>query len=175
MSYPRQPIIAKSSVRKLTPSCLRCKASKLKCNQEELCVCCLFLKLLSTCFDLISNVPQDQGTGADEVAWTLQCFVDGASRTNAYPSAILEPISSSVALDYPNTSWSTSNDPKRQDDGFALIRGLVDNLRNDMNIIHLFYEVFVTRCQGPLSNIIHTPAFTKQAGKLCRSLGSSSP
>lgn len=42
-------------------------------------------------------------------------------------------------------------------------------------MIHLFYDVFVTRCQGPLGNVVHTPTFMKQAKWFCGCLGFASP
>ncbi|MCJ1387246.1 hypothetical protein MMC18_000086 [Xylographa bjoerkii] len=45
----------------------------------------------------------------------------------------------------------------------------------NLDMIHLLYEVFVTRCQGPLGNVVHTPTFMKQAGKFYGCLGLASP
>lgn len=43
------------------------------------------------------------------------------------------------------------------------------------DMIRLLCEVFVTRCQGPLSNIVHTPTFMKQVEMLCACLNLASP
>ena len=79
-----------------------------------------------------------------------------------------------VAPDYPNMYWLTANDPQRQGENFALIREIVDAML-ELDMIHLFHEVFVTRCQGPLGNVVHTPTFMKQAEKFCSCLGLASP
>ena len=42
-------------------------------------------------------------------------------------------------------------------------------------MVNLLYEVFVTRCVGPLGNVVHTPTFMKQAEDLCGCLGLASP
>ena len=42
-------------------------------------------------------------------------------------------------------------------------------------MIQPLYEVFVTRCQGPLGNVVHTPTFMKQAELFCSCLGLASP
>ena len=42
-------------------------------------------------------------------------------------------------------------------------------------MIHLLYEVFVTRCQGPLGNVVHTPTFLKHAERSCGCLSLASP
>lgn len=101
-------------------------------------------------------------------------FVDGTSRTNAYPSAVLESTVSFVASDYPNTYWTAINDPQRQGERLVLIREIV-NAMPELDIIELLYEVFITRCQGPLGNVVHTPTFMEQAEFFCGCLGLASP
>ena len=100
--------------------------------------------------------------------------MNGTSLTNAYPAAVLKPTSSFVAPDYPNMYWSTANNPQRQDGKLALIREVVDNMPN-LAMIHLLYGVFITRCQGPLGNVVHTSEFMKQVEKLCSCLDHASP
>ena len=127
-----------------------------------------------TCAYILSNASQIQEIEAEETAQVLEHFVDGTSRTNAYPFAVFEPTLSSVAADYPNMYCLTTNDPQRQGEKLALIREIVDAMP-EMDMIHLLYEVFVTRCQGPLGNVVHTPTFMKQAEKFCGCLGLTSP
>ena len=105
---------------------------------------------------------QNEEMEAEEAAQVLEHFVDGACRTNAYQSSPLGPTLSFVAPDYPNMYWSSTNDPQSQDERLALIREIVDALPEREMINHL-YEVFVTRCQGPLGNVVHTPTFLEQA------------
>ncbi|MCJ1438108.1 hypothetical protein MMC27_007495 [Xylographa pallens] len=112
-------------------------------------------------------------TRVEEAAQVLEHFVDGTSHTNAYPSAVFEPTLSFMAPDYPNTYWSTTDDPQRQVEKLGLIREIV-NAMPDLDIIHVLYEVFVTRCQGPLGNVTHTPTVMKQVEKLCGCLGLAS-
>jgi hypothetical protein len=45
----------------------------------------------------------------------------------------------------------------------------------ELEIIHVLFEVFVTRCQGPLGNVVHTPTFIKQAEQFCNCLSLASP
>ena len=56
----------------------------------------------------------------------------------------------------------------------ALIREIVDAMP-ELDMIHLLYEVFVTRCQGPLGNVVHTPTLLKQAESFCGCLSLASP
>lgn len=69
--------------------------------------------------------------------------------------------------------WLTANDPQRQDEKLALIREIVDAMP-ELDMVHLLYDVFVTRCQGPLGNVVHTPTFMKQAKWFCGCLGFAS-
>lgn len=130
--------------------------------------------VLQTYVDVISDVSQDQETEVEEAAQVLEHFVDGTSRANAYPSAVFEPTLSIVAPDYPNIYWLTTNDLQRKSEKLALIREIVDAMP-EPEMIHLLYEVFVTRCQGPLGNVVHTPTFMKQAETFCGCLGLPSP
>ena len=123
---------------------------------------------------VISHASQNQETEAEEAAQVLEHFVDGTSRTNAYPSAGFEPASSFVALDYPHTYWLTTNNPQRQGEKLALIREIVGSVP-EPDMIHLLYEVFITRCQGALGNVVHTTTFMKQAEKFSGCLGLASP
>ena len=63
---------------------------------------------------------------------------------------------------------------RRQDERLALIREIVDALP-ELDMVRLLYEIFVTRCQGPLGNVVHTPTFMEQAGGFCGCLGLASP
>ena len=116
----------------------------------------------------ISSTSHGKDTEAEEAAQVLEQFVDGTSRTNAYPTL---PC---VAPDYPDTYWSTTNDPQRQGEKLALIREIVDAMP-ELDIIHVLTEVFVTRCQAPLGNVVHTPTFLAQAEDFRACLGLASP
>ena len=76
--------------------------------------------------------------------------------------------------DHPNVYWSDTKSPQRQGEKLALIREIVDTMP-EVAIIDLLYEVFVTRCQGPLGNIVHTPTFMEQVDTFCRCLALTSP
>ena len=120
-------------------------------------------KLLSTYVDVISNESHSQETRAEEAAQMLEHLVDGTFHTQAYSSEIK---SFSVAPDYLNMYWLSTDDPQRQGEKFALIREIVDAVP-EPDIICLLFETFVTRCQAPLGNVVHTPTFMKQAEKFC--------
>ena len=122
----------------------------------------------------ISNASSNQETEAEEAVQALEHFVDGTSRTNGPSSTVVDPTSSVVAPDYPNMYWSNTNDAQRQNERLVLIREIVDAMP-ELDMIHLLYEVFVTRCQGPLGNIVHTPTFLKQVENFCACLGLASP
>ncbi|KAL4983774.1 hypothetical protein BDW68DRAFT_181299 [Aspergillus falconensis] len=109
---------------------------------------------------------------AEETAQLLEQFVHGDPRPDTYLSALRGQAPPSVAPDFASRYWS-SIDPKRHGEKLALIREIVDAMPEMEMIRHLF-EVFVTRCQGPLTNLVHTPTFTKQAEQFgnCPSLGS---
>ncbi|KAJ5825084.1 hypothetical protein N7447_007424 [Penicillium robsamsonii] len=85
------------------------------------------------------------------------------------------PLSESAgaAPDILNSYWETQ-DPQRYDQKLALIRDVVRALP-EWDIIQLLYEVFVTRCQGPLGNVVHTPSFMTQADQLRHCLDMASP
>ena len=107
---------------------------------------------------------------AEEAAQALEHFVNEASHIHAYPSTALEPAISSVAPDYPITYWSTTNNPQRHHEKLTLIREIVDSMP-ELDLIHALHEVFMTRCQGPLGNTVHTPTFMRQAEDFCGCLG----
>ena len=96
----------------------------------------------------------------------LEHFVNGTSHINAYPSTVFEPPISLVAPDYPITYWLTTNNPQRYHEKLTLIREVVDSMP-ELDVIHALHEVFITRCQGPLGNIVHTPTFMRQAKDFC--------
>ena len=123
---------------------------------------------------IISNPSRNLETEAEDAAQVLEHFVHGTSRTNAYPSAVLEPTVSFLAPDFPNMYWLTTNDPQRQGEKLVLIRDIVDAMP-ELDVIYLLYEVFVTRCQGPLGNVVHTPTFMEQAENFWGCLGLASP
>ena len=112
---------------------------------------------------------QTQELEAEETAKVLEHFVDGTSLTSADQSAL-----SFVTPDYPNMYWLDTKNPQRQGEKLALIREIVDAMP-EVAILHLLYEVFVTRCQGPLGNIVHTSTFMKQVDTFCRCLALTSP
>ncbi|OKL55826.1 hypothetical protein UA08_08809 [Talaromyces atroroseus] len=170
-------------VRKFTLSCSRCRASKLKCDRQEPCMECVKRNLGHLCTKDErqrrakrskterkdkKHDPPSNGDGeaeAEETAQLLEHFVQGIPR----PNADFGPTPLSVAPDIPNRYWS-SNDGEK----LALIREIVDAMPA-LDTIHPLFEVFVTRCQGPLGNVFHTPTFTKQAEQFVKCLGLASP
>lgn len=104
----------------------------------------------------------------------LDQFVDGPNRTKANSSTAINLSSPFVAPDYPNTFWAAPYNPQREVEKFALIREVVDALPG-LEIIRLLNDVFVTRCQGPLGNVIHTPTSLEQAELFYSCLDFSSP
>ncbi|KAF4260287.1 hypothetical protein KXV58_002641 [Aspergillus fumigatus] len=181
-THSTAPVGSDTGVRKFTLSCSRCRASKLKCDRKEPCMECVKRNIGHLCTkderqprakrSKIENKdktpskrdPPPNGDGeaeAEETAQLLEHFVEGVPRPNAYRPAVLGPTPSSVAPDFPNPYWS-SNDPKRHGEKLALIREIVDAMPT-VEIIDALLEVFITRCQGPLGNVVHTPTFLKQA------------
>ncbi|MCJ1402928.1 hypothetical protein MMC11_006149 [Xylographa trunciseda] len=184
---------SESGVRKFTLSCSRCRVSKLKCDTKEPCMECVKRNVGHLCLkderqprakraktdhnnnsNIKTNGSPTQDIGAEEAAQVLEHFVNGTPRTNAFLSASFEPTSPFVVPDYPNVYWSTTNDPHRQSEKLALISEIVDALP-ELDMIHQLYDVFVTRCQGPLGNIVHTPTFMKEAENFCGCLSLASP
>ncbi|PYH84644.1 hypothetical protein BO82DRAFT_8984 [Aspergillus uvarum CBS 121591] len=178
-----------AGARKFTLSCSRCRASKLKCDRAEPCVECVKRKIGHLCTkderhprakrsktvhrgktaskqDLPPN--RDGEVEAEEIAQLLEHFVEGIPRPK---SMATKPLS--VAPDFPNRYWS-STDLKRHGEKLALIREIVDILP-EWEVIHLLLEVFVTRCQGPLGNVVHTPTFIAQAAQFGTCLSLTSP
>ncbi|KAJ6010024.1 hypothetical protein N7522_005040 [Penicillium canescens] len=169
--------------KKLTLSCSRCRASKLKCDRKEPCLECVKRDCAHLCTkderqprakrtktkhteqNRSQVTPEEEKEpGVEETAQILEHFVD------VIP---LPTESAGVAPDIPNRYWLTP-DPQRHDQKLALIRDVVHALP-EWDIIQLLYEVFVTRCQGPLGNVVHTPSFMKQADQLNHCLSMASP
>jgi hypothetical protein len=131
--------------------------------------------ILSTDAYLISGplANGDSEAEAEETARLLEHFVEGVPRPNTYLPGVFGPTPSSVAPDFPNRYWS-SNEPKRHGEKLALIREIVDAMP-ELEMIHILFKVFVTRCQGPLGNVVHTPTFMKQAEQFRNCLSLASP
>lgn len=100
------------------------------------------------------STAQPKDSEAEEAAQILENYVDNAT---------LERASYSVAPDTPNPYWSN---PQRQVDQVSLLREIVHAMP-EVDIIHLLHEVFLTRCQGPLGNVLHIPTFERQVGEFC--------
>ncbi|GFF50529.1 hypothetical protein IFM46972_09067 [Aspergillus udagawae] len=183
-----------SGVRKFTLSCSRCRASKLKCDRKEPCMECVKRNVGHLCTKderqprakrsktehkdkttAKNNQPanEDGEAEAEETALLLEHFVEGVPRPNACLPGVFGLTPSSVAPDFPNRYWS-SNDPKRHGERLTLIREIVDAMP-ELEMIHVLFEVFVTRCQGPLGNVVHTPTFMKQAEQFHNCLSLASP
>ena len=122
--------------------------------------------LTLTCVHVLSGPSLLPEQVAEEAAQVLEHFVNGTSHIHAYPSAVLEPAISLVAPDYPITYWSTTDNPQRHHEKLTLIREIVDAIP-ELDVTHALHEVFITRCQGPLGNIVHTPTFMRQAKDFC--------
>ncbi|OJJ95110.1 hypothetical protein ASPACDRAFT_1908433 [Aspergillus aculeatus ATCC 16872] len=178
-----------SGVRKFTLSCSRCRAAKLKCDRKEPCVECVKRNIGHLCTKderhprakrsktvhrgktaSKHNLPL-KGNGeaeAEETAQLLEHFVEGIPRSSSMAAT---PIS--IAPDFPNRYWS-GTDPDRHGEKLALIREIVDVLP-ECEVINVLFEVFVTRCQGPSGNVVHTPTFMAQAAQFgsCLNLASA--
>ena len=126
------------------------------------------------CYYVISNAILSQHVEAEEAIHLLEHFADETSRGDAYPSGVLEPTAASVGLDYPNVYWSAHESSQRHNDKTAVIRGIVDAVP-ELDMIRHLNEVFVTRCQGPLGNVVHESTFLEQAEVFCGCLGLASP
>ena len=113
-----------------------------------------------------SSTAQTRRSEAEEAVQALERFVDSTPSANGHPSTMFDPIVSFVAPDYPNPYWSSRNSVEGQNEKRKLIRDIVDALP-ETDLLRLLHEVFVTRCQGPLCNVFHTPTFLKQAEELC--------
>ncbi|KGO41440.1 hypothetical protein PEX1_011520 [Penicillium expansum] len=169
--------------KKLTLSCSRCRTSKLKCDRKEPCLECVKRDCAYLCTkderqprakriktkhteQNRSQVTAKEGKEPEieETAQILEHFVD------VIP---LPTESAGVAPDIPNRYWVTQ-DPQRNAQKLALIRDVVHALP-EWDVIQLLYEVFVTRCQGSLGNVVHTPSFMKQADQLHHCLSMDSP
>ena len=126
--------------------------------------------MLGLSLQYYSNTSYILETEAEETVQALEHFVDGTTRINAYPSAVSNPKICSVAPDYPNMYWAAPNGSERQAErqveSFVLIQEIVDAIP-DLDMLHLLYEIFITRCQGPLGNAVHTLTFMKQVEDLC--------
>ncbi|KAG8525712.1 uncharacterized protein KY384_000472 [Bacidia gigantensis] len=115
------------------------------------------------------DATKDWEREAEEAAQELEHFVDGASSSTPFKSSTIGSSSPIVAPDYPNLYWSRTHSSTNQHEKGALIHEIVDALP-DTDMIHHLYEIFVTRCQGALGNVVHTQTFLKQADELCHYL-----
>ncbi|KAJ5574186.1 uncharacterized protein N7459_008613 [Penicillium hispanicum] len=175
--------VSSAGVRKLTLSCSRCRASKLKCDRKEPCIECIKRSIGHLCTKDErqprvkrakpdhSNDAKINETEAESTADLLEQFFEGRSTTNVVST--VGPNLSCVAPDFPNLYWD-SDDPQKQSEKWKLMKETIDVLPDEDMIAHI-YEVFITRCQGPLGNIVHTPTFLAQAKTLyeCLSLPST--
>ncbi|KAJ5753658.1 uncharacterized protein N7511_007811 [Penicillium nucicola] len=166
--------------KKLTLSCSRCRASKLKCDRKEPCLECVKRDCVHLCTkderqprakrtksqhieQSRSQVsPEEEAPEVEETAQILEQFVD-----------VIPLPTSGVAPDISNRYWE-SQDPQRRSQKLGLIRDVVQALP-EWDLVEVLYEVFVTRCQGPLGSVVHTPSFMKQADKLRHCLSMASP
>ncbi|KAJ5101169.1 hypothetical protein N7456_007221 [Penicillium angulare] len=169
--------------KKLTLSCSLCRTAKLKCDRKEPCLECIKRDCAHLCTKDVrqprakrtktqqteqkdSNLNQEnkEEPGVEETALALEHFVDVTPfRTE----------SEGVAPDIPNQYWVTQN-PQRYNQKLDLIRDVIQALP-EWDVIETLYMVFITRCQGPLGNVVHTPSFMKQSDQLCKCLNSTYP
>lgn len=118
-----------------------------------------------------SKSPMSETTVSEDTAQILEDFIEGASRTNILSSASGSTLST-PAPDHPNLYWETA-ESRLQNERFSLIREIT-NAIPDSEMAHHLYDVFVTRCQGPLGNTFHTPTFLKHADRVCGNVTSVS-
>ncbi|KAL4810807.1 hypothetical protein BDV18DRAFT_155420 [Aspergillus unguis] len=170
--------------KKLTLSCSRCRASKLKCDRKEPCLECVKRQIGHLCtkderqprakriktqdkgqtLNQVTPILEDEPE-FEETAQVLEHFVDGIPPPTPDPAT--------VAPDFPNRYWVTT-DPRTHVQKLALIREVVQALP-DWEIMNLLYEIFVTRCQAPLGNVVHTHTFMNQAEQLHHCLSLAAP
>ncbi|KAI4221580.1 MAG: hypothetical protein LQ349_007811, partial [Xanthoria aureola] len=124
--------------------------------------------------DGTSNVLPPEDSEAEEAVQLLDQFVDGRTSTNTNSSTTINQSSPFVAPDHLNNFWAAPCNPHREAEKFALLREVIDALPG-LDIIRILNDVFVTRCQGPLSNVVHTPTFLEQAEQFYSCLDVSSP
>ena len=123
---------------------------------------------------IIRIVSRSKETDAEEAMRLLERFVDETSRTDANSSGVLEPTSSSVGPDYSNVYWLSAKNPQRHSERITVLQGIVDAVP-EVDMIRHLYEVFVTRCQGPLGNVVHKETFLEQAEIFCDCLSLALP
>ncbi|PWY96137.1 hypothetical protein BO94DRAFT_619318 [Aspergillus sclerotioniger CBS 115572] len=179
---PKRVARLSTGTQKLTKSCSRCRASKLKCDRKEPCIECLKRDIGHLCTKderqprakrakvtpsvdgsdsqvqiadpgVNRSTSQPKDSEAEETVQILENYVDDAS---------LERTSCVVAPDLPNPYWSNP----RQVDQVSLLREIIDSVP-EIDIIFLLHDVFLTRCQAPLGNVVHTPTFAKQVERFC--------
>ncbi|PYI09737.1 hypothetical protein BO78DRAFT_336754 [Aspergillus sclerotiicarbonarius CBS 121057] len=172
-----------TGARKLTLSCSRCRASKLKCDRKEPCIECLKRNIGHLCTkderqprakrarvapsndgsdsqapithpNAHRSTSQPKDSEAEETVQILENYVGDAP---------LEQAPCMAAPDYPNLYWSH---PQRQVDQLALLREIIDSIP-EIDLIHLLHEVLLTRCRGPLGNVVHAPTFSRHAETFC--------
>lgn len=98
----------------------------------------------------------------------MERFIDGLGHTQASGSS-----SAKVSKDRENSYYPAKRNyihsSNRNDAKVALLADIVEALPPD-DMIRALYDCFVTRCQAPLGNVVHTPTFKRQAEKLCNDL-----
>lgn len=113
--------------------------------------------------ELESHEAKPTEAGASLTA--LENFVEGTPRVNL---STLMPHGSvpapSIAPDYPNKYWERPGFGSENEKSI-LIQEMLHSLPEEDVVSHI-YDVFVTRCQGALGNIFHTPTFLKDAARL---------
>ncbi|MDI1491514.1 MAG: hypothetical protein OHK93_002723 [Ramalina farinacea] len=107
----------------------------------------------------------------EDTARILESLADETTLKDVHLSVGNKHENSMVVSDNVNSYWS-ADEFQGRDEQFALTREILDTMPKPDMIRHL-YEVFTTRCQGPLFNVVHTPTFLEQAEDLysCLSCG----
>ncbi|KAL6717692.1 hypothetical protein ACLMJK_005607 [Lecanora helva] len=115
----------------------------------------------------------DHSTEAESVSQVLEDFAEGASGFSGHKPVLQDLSQTLVHQDYPNTYWCHAHDSSKQAEMQNLIREIAEAMP-EPSVMRALYEVFVIRCQGPLGNVIYTPAFMAQVEDLSSCLACDS-
>lgn len=87
----------------------------------------------------------------------LENFVEGTPQVN-----LLCVMPASSIPDHPNKYWRRPGGFASENEKSILIQEILHALP-EVDVVHHIYDVFVTRCQGAIGNVFHTPTFLEDA------------
>ncbi|PWN34865.1 uncharacterized protein FA14DRAFT_160285 [Meira miltonrushii] len=175
--------------KKLTLSCSKCRIAKLKCDRKEPCTECVKRNRTHLCVK-DERLPRRKRTKVDhssddvqenyeeKTIEVLEDYIFDAKSDTLSANGDMNDIqtqhrNNDVKPDKHNPYWQNlSNDGKREREHLELVAEIAASLPS-LELIKALTEVFVTRCQAPIGNVVHTPTHILRIERLCACIDSN--